>query len=278
MSGNAVGNVMKIRGDLALDIANSIIKTIHIKYPNAKIQPFGSTGKKGKNQYSGDIDLGIELPYLEIENLNDWFVHQNIKTNILESLHILSIAWPIENHNFIQCDIMFVPNIETASFFYHSPDYRKNESKFKGLVRNVLMFDILKAKKVPNEILKFFPDGKLRVFQKYSIKPDMGIVLMTQSYEGKSGQRTSTKHTISCIPLRITKPELMAQFILGKDGTLEDTNSFESLWKYIYSHYDKKTISIIYNWFLEDLKTACSKDMDIYVKSIKWIKNFEKFK
>ena len=66
--GNSIESASPIPGDKALPVAKEIISVISKKF-NCKCAPLGSTGKKRKDQESGDIDIALEL---------DWDKHSEV--------------------------------------------------------------------------------------------------------------------------------------------------------------------------------------------------------
>ena len=65
--GNAVPSAQDVRGDLAGEIAEDVIQAV-TKAFGCNAEPAGSTGKKGREMYSGDIDILMDMPW-EDENV-----------------------------------------------------------------------------------------------------------------------------------------------------------------------------------------------------------------
>ena len=294
--GNAIKGAQAIRGDLALDVANEVISKLKQKWPSNNFAPLGSTGKKGKDQMSGDIDIATDIPIEQAEEIKSWLANDNtVKTrggfdsNFMKGLKILSIGYPWatrgvgpNSHGIVQCDIMFVPNVPRAQYFYYSPDFTKGQSQFKGSVRNIFMIAILKnipfQEKPASEP---FPNGHVRDFWKYTIKPQEGIVALHQSYEGKKGQELKTKHTIKEDTYVVEDdPAKFTNFILGPNATEDDMSSFEKMWEFFNS--DK-----FYNWreerkdkavkdFVEDLRNENTKSPEMVDSVIQWMRKNSK--
>jgi len=288
--GNAIKGAGAIRGDLALMVANELIGILKQKWPDNNFAPLGSTGKKGKDQMSGDIDIATDIPIEQAEEIKNWISQNNtVKTrggfdsNFMKGLKILSIGYPWatrgvgpDSHGIVQCDIMFVPDVPRAQYFYYSPDFTKGQSKFKGSVRNIFMTAILKNIPVQNHPTRKFDNGDVRDFWKYTIKPQEGIVCLHQSYEGKKGQQLKSKHTIKEDTEIIEQdPAKFTTFFMGPKATEEDVSSFEKMWKYVNDDskfpWVKQRDKMIKD-FVEDLTNENTKNLDMVESVIKWMR------
>ena len=118
----------------------------------------GSAGKKKTEDTSGDIDICIKKDRLkEVLGSNDekYAILNDIaafldgmgyhKYLISKSLGIISFALPMNGEDdVVQVDFMPTRNMTWSKFTQASPDYRKDQSKYKANVRNVLMRCITK--------------------------------------------------------------------------------------------------------------------------------------
>ena len=251
--GKAIKSAKPIRGDYAMVAANEIIGILQKKYPNNHFSTLGSTGKKDSSSYSGDIDIAIDIPIENAEEIVDYISNNNtvktrlqgnqLETNFMKGLKILSIGFPWasrgvgqDSYGVVQCDLMFVPNVDRAKYFYYSPDFTKNQSQFKGSVRNIFMIAILKNIPVKEEQNTTFSNGSTKDLWKYTIKPQDGIVLLHQSYEGKKGQQLKSKHTIKeDTKVILEDPTKFTKFIMGPNADETTVSSFEEMWKYVNS-------------------------------------------
>ena len=267
--GNAIKNASPIRGDLALPVANQLMSMLQQKYTTTRMAPLGSTGKKGREQRSGDIDIAVEMDFSQAQDVQS-FIQSKIQgneTNLMSGLEILSIGYPYSIDGVsgtVQADLMFVPSLDLAAFFYHSPNYIKGESSFKGMVRNVLMIAILKhvPTGVPNTQ---FENGHTKDLYKYTIKPKQGLVLLHQTYLGKKGVEVKSKTTIKEDTRVVeTSPEKIVEIMLGKGASVLDVNSFESTWNWLASDkfaYKDQRDAIVKD-FIDDLSHEEPKNSD----------------
>ena len=148
--GHSVEGVSPIRGDLASVVANEIISKISKEF-NCQCAALGSTGKKSKEQTSGDIDIALELPWEDKDKVLDFIKKEfsdSKEGNIVSSLHVFNIGYKYDEdgeEKYVQVDFMFVENIEFAKFCYHSPSFINNESHFKGAWRTQLMMSVINS-------------------------------------------------------------------------------------------------------------------------------------
>ena len=115
----------------------------------------GSAGKKKAEDTSGDIDICILRSRME-----EIFGSPDLKTLFKDlSKHLESLGYDRQKVSFdqvsfgmpindaddiVQVDFELTRSLEWSRFAKYSPDYRKDESKYKGHVRNVLMMCIIK--------------------------------------------------------------------------------------------------------------------------------------
>lgn len=260
-SGKAIKNCQPITGDQAVPIAQQLISIIREKYPNLKFAPLGSTGKKNANQTSGDIDIAVEADFSEAANIETYIKtkYPNIEVNYLKGFHILSIGFPYQDksgsNKIVQSDLMFFPNIELARYFYHSPDYTKNESNFKGAIRNMLMLNILKNIPVNSQQNTSFDNGHPKDIYKYTFQPEQGLVIVHQTFLGKKGQEVKNKQTVKDDTKVVsTDTNYITHFMMGDQANAQTINSFESMvnWmmtdQFPYRQYNQQIFEGFYDY------------------------------
>ena len=116
----------------------------------------GSAGKKKAEDTSGDIDICIKRDRMR-EVLGSENALKNIQKDLSKYLEDLgydrtyisfeqvSVGIPINDvDDIIQVDLILTRSLEWSRFTQSSPDYRKDESKYKAHVRNLLMMCIVK--------------------------------------------------------------------------------------------------------------------------------------
>ena len=267
--GNAIKSSSPVSGDKALPIAEKVIGILKERYPDTEFAPIGSVGKKNAEQTSGDIDIAVELDFSESENvkkvLEEKYPDMEIKS--MKGLHILSVGLPYESQ-VVQVDLMFFPDIELAKFFYHSPDFTRNESEFKGSVRNMLMTSILKNIPVQDYRNTTFENGHIKDLYKYSFNPEKGLVILHQSFEGKDGQERKTKQTIKDDTVEVSKNvEEIVKFMMGEDADLSTVSSFESMVDWMRT--DKFPYSDFNEHIFEDLMEYVDKQTPEFTEDVR---------
>lgn len=267
--GNAIKSSSPVSGDKALPIAEKVIGILKERYPDTEFAPIGSVGKKNAEQTSGDIDIAVGLDFSESENVKEVLKEKypDMEIKSMKGLHILSVGLPYESQ-VVQVDLMFFPDIELAKFFYHSPDFTKNESEFKGSVRNMLMTSILKNIPVQDYRNTTFENGHVKDLYKYSFNPEKGLVILHQSFEGKDGQERKTKQTIKDDTVEVSKNvEEIVKFMMGEDADLSTVSSFESMVDWMRT--DKFPYSDFNEHIFEDLMEYVDKQTPEFIEDVR---------
>ena len=267
MSRQAIKNSLPIKTPYAINISNVIINKLK---NNLQIEActLGSLGKKLDYEESGDIDIAINYDFTK-ENCDNIisFINTNFskygtpEIYISQGFKIISFGYYYLNYDsyidshikddtnyyidttaindqeilqIAQVDLMFSNNFEYTRFMYHSPNYRNLESDFKGLYRTNLLTFIAGRKPVNKENI-YDEKGRLTDYWKYTLTYDKGLVLTHKSYKGKT-KLLKNPFTVKEDTVFITNDIYeIIKLILGNEGTIADTNSFESLIKYIFS-------------------------------------------
>lgn len=290
--GHSVENASPIRGDLAKVVADEIISNITKEF-NCKASALGSTGKKSKEQTSGDIDIALELSWEDKDKVID-FVKKTFDSeigNINESLHVFNIGYKYDENGtekIVQVDFMFVNDVDFAKFAYHSPDFTKNESKYKGMYQSNLLMAVVSNTPVEGKEETKFTDefdgkysGQTKEFYKYQLSQPEGLLIVKKSFEGKT-KPLSTPKTISKEKVT-TNVRKILDIVLGKESNESDCNSFESLLDYLvsdkYPRRSKEMMENIKKSYLEDWQFKMKTDKSLVDeftqllnKSIEYIK------
>ena len=241
------------------EIEDSILK----ENPDIKMVPLGSVGKKNDDQFNGDIDIAIKLDNKkELSELIDK-VFPDLEKNPNTTPSIVSISYPYNKEGKsgnAQVDFMIVKDIDFAKFFYHSPDFKKNESKFKGATRAKMLSIIVSCIPVEDAKDEYFEDGKtVKKHWKYTFNTE-GVFRQLLDYTGKKGPLKNPKKIKEFEKLIVNDPDNCIKFIFGDNGKIEDCNSAESLWKAVHDKNKFKFQDVVKKiedrWFdeIEELK------------------------
>ena len=60
--GNARKGSNRIPAEMSMSIYNQAVSMLKLSYPDSECLPLGSTGRKGRGETNGDIDIGVALP------------------------------------------------------------------------------------------------------------------------------------------------------------------------------------------------------------------------
>jgi hypothetical protein len=261
-SGNAFDGVVPIPAEYQKPtfeiLENQFIKKV-LGLKSDEYGVLGSTFKKKPGTSSGDIDIAVNgLVFGANRGLNfgdvvDEVYNELKKTfpkytvNLTKGLGVTNIKFPQYDEkgkmtkDFAQIDFMVVDDISLATFIYHSPDFTKNESIYKGVYRTKLIYDIIQHIDFDDkpELYKAEFEGEyeglVKSFRKYTLTAHDGLKTQVKSFEGKRGRKKNAS-TVKGADKAITKSvDAIAKFVLGPDGTPMDLNSFESIWKWIHS-------------------------------------------
>ncbi|MCH5167436.1 MAG: hypothetical protein J1F35_06025 [Erysipelotrichales bacterium] len=254
--GHSVKDAGPIPGDIAGKVGKDILKDIKNKFAYDGIL-LGSTGKKGKDQMSGDIDVAIQAPWEDYEKIKKYVESLDKFTdfgNINKQLHVINFGYEWETDKVVQIDIMFVEDLDFADFVYHSPDFTKNESKYKGMYASALFMAV--ASCIPVNNINKEKDGE---WEEYFFSQAEGLKIVTKTNIGKNTKLKNPKKVSSkTISKNIND---IVKTILGNKATKEDCYSFEKLTEYLSSNNFK------YKDKLPDILEKFSNDWQIKMKT-----------
>ena len=208
----------------------------------------GSAGKKKAEDTSGDIDICIKKDRMkEVLGSGDGRVDvYNDLAKYLEGLGYdryivqpgfsqVSFGMSINDiDDIVQVDFMLVRNLEWSKFTQSSPDYTKDESKYKGHVRNVLMMCIVKYcfKRTTKRVTlddDSVVDGET---ENFVIRLTDGLYKTRKNWFGKKGDSmVKTANLMHEYDELITDTPQGLIDLLFNDGTIDDFLSFETLYE-----------------------------------------------
>jgi len=221
----------------------------------------GSIGKKkSPSDTSGDIDLGIskdflsqkfsvpgsevlEYLYTKLSSELPDVLGYEPDMKLMKGINVLSIAWPIEadaEKGTVQLDLIPISDMDWAKFIFYSPDYRKNESKYKSAHRNWLFQAILSALK---NVTKRDDNGDIVDFDTYALRLNDGIYRNKKTFQGVT-KRLKRPDTVKGESVFVTRdPQELMDLMFGGGIKPEQVKTFEDAWKLVTSpnfvHKDK---------------------------------------
>jgi hypothetical protein len=243
--GNAVENVRPIT-QAEVDLTYKYV--IDKVYPILGLtedfaKPIGSFKKKAPDQTSGDIDIAVLAERIAGQNglvmgevlkfMDAALRGAGYEPNTNTGLQQCSIGVPVEgksNNGFAQIDLMLTDNLEFSTFMYHSPDFTKSESKYKGLYRNILLMMIIGNSNFKET--KFTDKGELEEYNAYVLRLNQGVVQVTKSFMGKKGNIVKTTTLLKDQDKFITNtPESIAELAFGPNVPVAEIMTFEDMWR-----------------------------------------------
>jgi hypothetical protein len=213
----------------------------------------GSIGKKkSPTDTSGDIDLGISQDFFSQKfgispDQSLQFLYDKLSAELpdvlgyepdmklMKGINVISIAWPIEaetDNGTVQLDLIPISDMDWAKFIFYSPDYRKNESKYKSAHRNWLFQAILSALK---DVTKRDENGDILDFDTYALRLSDGIYKNKKTFQGVT-KRLKRPDTVKGQSVFVTRdPQELLNLMFGGGVKQEDVKTFEDAWKIVTS-------------------------------------------
>lgn len=239
--GNAV-NANPIPAIIAPKVYDEIEKKVHSisKFKNIDIAALGSIGKKADDQTNGDIDIAVKVDSKEELNeiVDTCFSDCEINYNTMKTITSFGYPYNIDGYKGIaQVDFMIVKNMDWAKAYFHSPNLKTGESKYKGVVRTTLLNDIISCIPVKDAKDEYFEDGvTVKRHWKHTFNTE-GIFIQLVDYCGKNGKPVKNGKKLKEFEKLVTNdPINMVKFIFGDNGDIKDINSAESLWDAIHNN------------------------------------------
>lgn len=227
------------------DVVKNLLPKLGLQKEGTDFSALGSFGKKHEDQTSGDIDIAVSIetiaghlgiPVDEVEQaIVDLCEKEKLTYKYGKGIHVISLAWliPGTDESYGQVDLMPSDNMEYTKWMYHSPDFTKAESKYKGLYRNQLIMAIIKH--ADRKILSKNEKDEVMEYERYALRLNSGLAKTTRSHVGKRG-RLKNPVAIKELEKQITNvPEEIVEFTFGKGVSKKKTMTFEDTYKLFMS-------------------------------------------
>jgi len=214
-------------------------------------------GSVGKKEFSGDIDVAIQVDPDKIPELVKKIEASPLVKDIAKSSVIMTSV-DIVNYDAskqtvkprtgkVQVD--FMPGDPGwMKTYYHSPS--EKESKYKGVFRNIMIATICAVYQRQDSEEKI-DDGRAVESERWMWSPADGLVRIKRTPVPKAngqGYTKKNKNEIIQTPIK-TAPEIAKA--LGLNGP-EDLNSYESLKAAIEKNYPAELVTKILDGFAEN--------------------------
>ena len=214
-------------------------------------------GSVGKRQFSGDIDVALNMPADDIPAFVEKLKAMPEVLDLAKSSVIMTKI-KIEDFDksksdgrprtgYVQVD--FMPGDPGwLKTYYHSPS--ETESKYKGVYRNIMIASIAAVYQRKDSDEKI-DDGRSVTSERWMWSPTDGLIRIRRTpVPKKSGDGYTKKNSNEKIIDPIKDPKGIAK-ALGLDGP-KDLNSFETLWNAVKKNYPADVVEKIRKGFEEN--------------------------
>ena len=218
-------------------------------------------GSVGKKEFSGDIDVAIQVDADAIPELVKRIKSTPLILDMAKSSVIMTKVKIVDydaskqssdpkhgpRTGFVQVD--FMPgDPDWMKTYYHSPSDK--ESKYKGVFRNI-MIAIICAVYQRKDSEEKIEDGRPAVSERWMFSPSDGLVRIKRTPVPKANGEGYTKKNNNEILGTPIKSAAGIATTLGLDGSA-DLNSYESLKAAIEKNYDAGTVAHILDSFAKN--------------------------
>lgn len=199
----------------------------------------GSAGKKKPGDTSGDIDIAVSADKIAghldtslgkvLFDMNDLLKKAGFDVSMMIGFSLISVAAPIAGdpkNGSGQVDLMLSRDINWSRFMYHSPDFTKDESKYKGAYRNLLLMAAI-GKSFYN-VVDQTEEGHTKNYEAYVVRLNQGIYKVRKSFEGKRGLVKNAK-LLKEFDKEITRVPEEVVDLLFNGADVKDIMTYEGL-------------------------------------------------
>lgn len=195
--GNALDGTRPIKQSEVRQIKEElghILKQIGLEGESIDWFIIGSAGKKLEDHNSGDIDIAVSADKLAqffscpfddiLDELYKKIKSMGYDAVLARGFEQVSFGYPLKDGMVAQVDLMISTSLDWSNFIYYSPDFRKAESKYKGVYRNLLLsISISSTSYTPIKLL----GSDVEEYTANVLRLNQGIVNVTKSFMGKNG-------------------------------------------------------------------------------------------
>jgi len=242
------GNAVKVSRPVTFEEAKETIQWVkkHIlpyaNFSEEEMEILGSYGKKLDADLYNDIDIAVQISRLELfpnatQRLAGYLQSWGYDIKLNPGFGICSFGCPINGkseNGYVQIDFMLTYSLSWSSFLYHSPDFRKGESKYKGLYRNILLMALITEPE--KEIIKTTPDGGIEEIEVNILRYPRGVWRVRKNFMGKKGKLVKNGYNVEGSEHFVTdNPMEVIDMTVGTDFIPMDIDTFEKLWGIVMS-------------------------------------------
>lgn len=242
------GNAVKASRPVTFEEAEGTIQWVkkhilpYMTFSEEEMSILGSYGKKPEGELYNDIDIAVQIPHLEhfpnaTQRLSGLLQSWGYETKMNPGFGICSFGCPINGkseNGYVQIDFMLTYNLNWSNFIYHSPDFRKAESQYKGLYRNILLMALITEPE--KEIIKTTPEGGIEEIEVNILRYPRGIWRIRKNFIGKKGKLIRNGTNVEGSEHFVTdNPMEVLDMTVGNEFIPMDIDTFEKLWRIVMS-------------------------------------------
>jgi len=257
------GNVFPDVGAIHISEVEPTLKAIgkYINYPQASQQALGSVGK---TDYSGDIDIALDVQPEQIKVMHDKISKKLGADSVKMVSGILTLRFPIANYDesqqerqprtgLVQVDL--IPgNVDWMRTFFHSPG---KTSEYKGAHRNIALATV--AALLENTASKEMDSHDRPVAaERWSWGKKEGLQKVRKTGI-KKGDKWLKKQDIEVISTPTKNPNEIAKILFKGKAGAEALNSLESIIAAVQVAYSPDEAAAIFERMAWSLNT---RDLD----------------
>ena len=214
----------------------------YVNFTEDEMAILGSYGKKPDGEFYNDIDIAVQISHLELfpnatQRLAGWLQSWGYSVKLNPGFGICSFGCPIggkSENGYVQIDFMLTCNLSWSTFIYHSPDFRKGESKYKGLYRNILLMALITEPE--KEIIKITPEGGIEEIEVNILRYPRGVWRVRKNFMGKKGKLVKNGKNVESSEMFVTnEPSEILDMTVGNEFIPSDIDTFEKLWDIVMS-------------------------------------------
>jgi hypothetical protein len=243
-SGNAVENAQPIAQSDVIPtaewVSKNVLPEIGLNGLGDDAAIIGSAGKKKPDQTSGDVDIAVSADKIaahlgsSLQNVLD-ALYVKLKSmgympDMRRGFQQVSIGVPIAGDSkkgIAQIDLMLSSNLEWSKFMYHAPDFRIDESRYKGAHRNLLLMAAMGN--CFKKIIKTTDKGETVEYEAYVIQLNQGVVQVRKTFQGVKGLKKQADKLKEYDKFITNIPQEVADLLFNGNHKPSDLDTYEKV-------------------------------------------------
>lgn len=229
-----LGNCRPVTEDELNKVFNEL--SINLTDLGFKFGALGSFNKKKEGDLYNDLDIAIEVPFEVGKDIIKQICLDNEDKTILgkinDKFNTVSIGYKLGDGTNLQVDFMFVDRLSWAQFAFHSPDFKKDESKYKGMYASILLQAVIRNLPIKKE---YDDNNNLINYTYLSLCQKDGIHKKSKTFIGKKGNLIKTPKITEDIILSNDPNyvlEILFNFDVFNGSGIPDRELYSIVWSF----------------------------------------------